>query len=167
MLHTHYYITFRAEELEKDSSNPEAKYIAYYCLLFAVEKGIKVPTKDNQFLYSLMEKLEKDRVTYGIASIESEKVNICENFAFTVFNNADEEDRSGSPSGATAKAFYAAVIFFDILEQFGPLGEETLEKRKYAKWRAAELVKAAKEGRAPAPPPALEVSLIHLKCLHN
>ena len=36
---THLNMLDRAEELERDNSNPETKYIAYYCLLFAVEKG--------------------------------------------------------------------------------------------------------------------------------
>lgn len=29
----------RAEELEADSMNPNAKYMAYYCLIYAIEKG--------------------------------------------------------------------------------------------------------------------------------
>lgn len=49
-----------------------------------------------------------------------------------------------------------------MLEQFLDKGEELevaapdlLEKTRYALWRAAEIRKALREGRAPAPPPDL------------
>lgn len=49
---------------------------------------------------------------------------LCENFAFTIFMKAEEEDRSGKISGATAKQFYAAALMFDVCEQFGDLDPE-------------------------------------------
>lgn len=71
---------------------------------------------------------------------------ICEDFATEIFNRADDEDRAGTADkcvlcvGAsmvkdadglcggggrtTAKTFYAAGTFFDILNQFGDISEE-------------------------------------------
>ena len=49
---------------------------------------------------------------------------LCENFAFTIFMKAEEEDRSGKITGATAKQFYAAALMFDVCEQFGDLDPE-------------------------------------------
>ena len=51
----------------------------------------------------------------------------------------------------TARTFYAAGNFFDILAQFGELSEEVKQKKKYAKWKAADILAAIKEGRAPTP----------------
>jgi hypothetical protein len=42
----------------------------------------------------------------------------------TVFMRADEEDKAGNASKTTAKIFYSAGTFFDILDQFGPVDEE-------------------------------------------
>lgn len=62
---------------------------------------------------------------------------MCENFALSVFDMADQEDRAGMANKETARVFYngtdqyhshfmliLASSFFDILEQFGDLDEE-------------------------------------------
>lgn len=49
---------------------------------------------------------------------------LCENFAFSLFTRADDEDRSGNITKNTAKAFYSASNMFDVLEQFGNLDSE-------------------------------------------
>ncbi len=51
----------------------------------------------------------------------------------------------------TARTFYAAGTFLDILKQFGEPSEDVLEKTRYSKWKAADILKALKEGRTPAP----------------
>ncbi|KAK6919287.1 Vta1/callose synthase, N-terminal [Dillenia turbinata] len=53
----------------------------------------------------------------------------------------------------TAKTFYAASIFYEILNQFGELHPDLEQKRKYAAWKAADIRKALKEGRKPVPGP--------------
>ncbi|GFP85252.1 protein homolog of mammalian lyst-interacting protein 5 [Phtheirospermum japonicum] len=55
----------------------------------------------------------------------------------------------------TAKTFYAASIFFEILSQFGEvqLDLQLEQKQKYAIWKAADIRKALKEGRKPVPGP--------------
>jgi vacuolar protein sorting-associated protein VTA1 len=112
------------------------------------------PANDKAFLYALFDKAEQSKAAFGIEQIEDSKQIICENFALSVFSKADEEDRKGMTSRTTAMSFYAAAIFLDILDQFGPADEEISEKRVYAKWRSAEIMKALKEGRTPDPPAA-------------
>merc|ERR1712110_981795 len=52
--------------------------------------------------------------------------------------------------------FYAATIFYNTLRQFGELDEEVQERLKYAKWKAADITLALKEGRTPLPGPAMQ-----------
>ncbi|KAE8723546.1 calvin cycle protein CP12-2 [Hibiscus syriacus] len=64
-----------------------------------------------------------------------------------------QQDRAGRADLNTAKTFYAASIFFDIINQFGPLQPDLEQKQKYAVWKAADIRKAIKEGRKPVPGP--------------
>lgn len=43
-------------------------------------------------------------------------------------------------------------VCLQILNQFGEVQPDLLEKQRYAAWRAADINKAIKEGRTPAPP---------------
>lgn len=79
-----------------------------------------------------------------------------ETFALKIFNMADNEDRSGQSSKKTAKNFLAAANYLEILRVFGEIDADVEGKIKYAKWRATEIVKAAREGRPPVPPPELD-----------
>lgn len=58
-----------------------------------------------------------------------------------------------APCRKTAKNFVAAANFLELLKVFGDIDSEVEEKIKYAKWRAADIVKAIRDGRQPAPPP--------------
>ncbi|KAI7743962.1 hypothetical protein M8C21_031540, partial [Ambrosia artemisiifolia] len=76
-----------------------------------------------------------------------------EGFASNVFAKADKQDRAGRADLNTAKTFYAASIFFEILNQFGDVQPDLEQKQKYAAWKAADIRKAIKEGRKPVPGP--------------
>eukprot|EP01036_Dinobryon_divergens_P033339 gene33339-43102_t len=144
----------RAEELEKDASNLETQVVAYFCRLYIVTKGSKLCNGDNEagaFLLSQMDALEKMKPSLGANSSKEKGYEICKDFALNAFNKADEEDRSGIADKTTAKIFYSAGTFFDILEQFGELSPEMQEKKVYSKWKATEIVNAVKEGRQPTP----------------
>lgn len=116
----------RAEELEKDQ-NRESKIVAYYCRVYVVTKGSKICGSDpeaGKFLINQMEILEKVKPTLDITKEQGHEV--CKSFAATVFNKADEEDRAGMADKATAKIYYAAGSFYDILEQFGDIDNEVI-----------------------------------------
>ncbi|MCO5552388.1 hypothetical protein L7F22_005899 [Adiantum nelumboides] len=76
-----------------------------------------------------------------------------EGFALSVFAKADKQDRAGRADLSTAKTFYAASIFIEVLRQFGPLQPDLEQKQKYAAWKAADIRKAISEGRKPVPGP--------------
>ncbi|CAN6214152.1 unnamed protein product [Urochloa humidicola] len=141
----------RADELQKHEP-----LVAYYCRLYAMEKGLRIPQKErtkttNSILVSLMNQLEKDKKTLTLGPDDNLHV---EGFALNVFAKADKQDRAGRADINTAKTFYAASIFFEILNQFGELQPDIEQKQKYAIWKAAEIRKALKEGRKPeAGPP--------------
>ncbi|XP_051126063.1 protein HOMOLOG OF MAMMALIAN LYST-INTERACTING PROTEIN 5-like [Andrographis paniculata] len=140
----------RADELQKHEP-----LVAYYCRLYAMELGLKIPQSDrtkttNALLVSLMKQLEKDKSSLKLAPDDHLHL---EGFASNVFAKADKQDRAGRADLNTAKTFYAASIFFEILNQFGELQPDLEQKQKYAVWKAADIRKALKEGREPHPGP--------------
>lgn len=52
----------------------------------------------------------------------------------------------------TVKAFFTAAQFFEVLSVFGETSPEIAQRTKYAKWRAAVIMKALKNGEQPPPP---------------
>ncbi|KAL5804027.1 hypothetical protein ACOSQ3_030827 [Xanthoceras sorbifolium] len=140
----------RADELQKHEP-----LVAYYCRLYAMERGLRIPQSDrtkttNSLLISLMNQLEKDKKSLKLGPEDSIHL---EGFALNVFEKADKQDRAGRADLNTAKTFYAASIFFEILNQFGVLPPDLEQKQKYAVWKAADIRKALKEGRKPVPGP--------------
>ncbi|KAG8658264.1 protein HOMOLOG OF MAMMALIAN LYST-INTERACTING PROTEIN 5 [Manihot esculenta] len=140
----------RADELQKHEP-----LVSYYCRLYAMEKGLKIPQNErtkttNSLLISLMNQLEKDKKSLKLGPDDNLHL---EGFALSVFGKADKQDRAGRADLNTAKTFYAASIFFEILNQFGPLQSDLEQKQKYAVWKAADIRKALKEGRKPTPGP--------------
>ncbi|KAJ4725178.1 protein OF MAMMALIAN LYST-INTERACTING PROTEIN 5-like [Melia azedarach] len=140
----------RADELQKHEP-----LVAYYCRLYAMERGLRIPQSDrtkttNSLLVSLMNQLEKDKKSLKLGPEDNLYL---EGFALNVFAKADKQDRAGRADLNTAKTFYAASIFFEILNQFGALQPDLEQKQKYAAWKAADIRKALKEGRKPVPGP--------------
>nr|XP_024391523.1 protein HOMOLOG OF MAMMALIAN LYST-INTERACTING PROTEIN 5-like [Physcomitrium patens] len=140
----------RADELQKHDH-----LAAYYCRLYAMEKGLKIPPKERTsetkaVLISLMNQLEKDK---RVVKLSTDDNMYMEGFALRVFAKADKQDRAGRADLKTAMTFYAASIFFEVLLQFGELPPDILEKQKYASWKAVDIRKALSEGRKPVPGP--------------
>ncbi|GAA0138736.1 membrane traffic protein [Lithospermum erythrorhizon] len=147
----------RADELQKHEP-----LVAYYCRLYAMERGLKIPAKErtkttSALLISLMKQLEKDKKSIKLGPEDNLYL---EGFALNVFSKADKQDRAGRADLSTAKTFYAASIFFEIMNQFGEVHPDLEQKQKYAAWKAADIRKALKEGRKPEPgPPGGDSSL--------
>ncbi|KAM0070744.1 putative vacuolar protein sorting-associated protein Vta1 [Helianthus debilis subsp. tardiflorus] len=140
----------RADELQKHEP-----LVAYYCRLYAMERGLKIPQSErtkttSSLLVSLIKQLEKDKKSLQLGPDDHLHL---EGFASNVFAKADKQDRAGKADLNTAKTFYAASIFFEILNQFGDLQPDLEQKQKYAAWKAADIRKAIKEGRKPVPGP--------------
>jgi vacuolar protein sorting-associated protein VTA1 len=56
---------------------------------------------------------------------------------------------TGRHARQTATTFDAAATFFHVANIWGPVDQETQQKIKYAKWNAARIIKAIKEGKDP------------------
>ncbi|KAG6890011.1 hypothetical protein C0995_012971 [Termitomyces sp. Mi166 len=147
----------RANELQ--TQDP---VMAYWCAYHAAQLGISLKAKDTasrDVLFALLGFLERLKKEIGLSDaldIESVSSAYVENFACKVFATADNEDRSGSATRATAKKFLAAAHFLEVLKIFpkADISELAEEKMKYAKWKAADIAKAFREGRKPTPGPA-------------
>jgi vacuolar protein sorting-associated protein VTA1 len=149
----------RAEELDKDQSSPESRLVAYYSRQYAVHAGIPLASSSPEAkvcLGQLLEDLEKEKDAMDNFT-RDEAAFLCRSFSNKVFDKTDAEDRMGMANKNTAKAFYAAASFLQILEQFydeNDTSEAPAEDRKriiYAKWKATEILKAVKQGRTPMP----------------
>ena len=155
----------RAEELDRDKNNPESRVVAYNCRQYAVLTGIPLAgaTDDaaKTCLSELLGQLEKEKGAMSVFS-KQEHWKICRKVADKVFDRADSEDRGGVANKGTAKSFYAAGTFYEILQQFYEEGEESSDedkemkeeeeqRRLYCKWKATEILNAIKEGRTPTP----------------
>ncbi|KAK9074237.1 hypothetical protein SSX86_006834 [Deinandra increscens subsp. villosa] len=143
----------RADELQKHEP-----LVAYYCRLYAMERGLKIPQSErtkttSSLLVSLIKQLEKDKKSLQLGPDDHLHL---EGFASNVFAKADKQDRAGKADLNTAKTFYAASIFFEVLYQFSDVQPDVSpleQKQKYAAWKAADIRKAIKEGRKPVPGP--------------
>jgi len=74
---------------------------------------------------------------------------VVQGFASAVFDAADAEDRGRGSDRGTARAFYAAVCFFEVCGYFGELPAALAERLAYARWKVADISKAVREGRVP------------------
>lgn len=147
----------RAEELDRDKA-PESRLLAFYCRQYAVHVGI--PLSKSQpakvCLGHILENLEAEKPAMDNFTRE-EAAFLCRQFANKVFDKANAEDRMGLANQGTAKTFYAASTFLQILEQFyddSDESEDRAEDRKrivFAKWKSTDILKAIKEGRTPKP----------------
>nr|VWO94217.1 N/A [Ganoderma boninense] len=139
--------------------------ISYWCAYYAAQQGIALKVKESSarhFLFDLLgllEKLKNDIGANDAVHDEPASAAYVENFALRVFTGADNEDRRSKITKNTARKFLAAANFLEILRTFD--SEKTAidlpaieEKIKYAKWKAAEIAKAFREGRTPTPGPA-------------
>lgn len=148
----------RAEELDRDKGNPESRVVSYYCRQYAVHTGIALATSPagKGCLGELLGNLEAEKVIMDSFTRDESKF-LCTKFADKIFDKADLEDRTAGASKNTARTFYAAASFLEILQQFhgdDDNSEEVEEQKKksvYSKWKATEILKAIKEGRTPTP----------------
>lgn len=136
--------------------------LSYWCNYHAAQLGISLlsslSASSKVFLMSLMDTLEAQKkslagndIVHGDDMVAKAHI---ENVALKVFFGADNEDRSGKASKATARHFLVACNFIELLTNFGKLDQEMEEKLKYAKWKAADIARAFREGRKPTPGPA-------------
>ncbi|KAI6784591.1 Vacuolar protein sorting-associated protein-like protein [Emericellopsis cladophorae] len=131
--------------------------VAYWCEYRAVNqivgKGLHSGEEDAfAFTTNLIDQLEATKAEHAaedaITDNEVAKVYI-EQFAQQTFDRAERTLRADKVTRQTADTFDAAATFFDLLREWGELEPEVLQKIKFAKWNAARILKALREGRDP------------------
>lgn len=156
----------RGEELEASASSasvdPELfggadsnqlRMAAHYCRHYVCQLAMEARKQKNSdsittFLMSLLTRLEDEKKMIPGVSEEAGHVAV-EMIADALFSRADAQDRAGEHSIQTARDFYTASNFFDVLTYFGELPLEQQDKKKYAKFKAADINQCLKEGRSP------------------
>eukprot|EP00184_Porphyridium_aerugineum_P008535 CAMPEP_0184691372 /NCGR_PEP_ID=MMETSP0313-20130426/252_1 /TAXON_ID=2792 /ORGANISM="Porphyridium aerugineum, Strain SAG 1380-2" /LENGTH=523 /DNA_ID=CAMNT_0027149073 /DNA_START=226 /DNA_END=1797 /DNA_ORIENTATION=- len=135
---------------ETEKINP---VVSYYCLLFALEKGLELRDKTdpvaNQFIKVLLDECETKKNALD-GTMEDHRA-IFEEFALNMFQIADDEDRSGNATKDTAKQFFAAYSYLEASEIFGPLPSDLDEKRRYAMKKTTMILDSVKQGKKPEP----------------
>lgn len=121
-----------------------------HALELATKSANRTP-ETRKFMGELMTSLE----TMKISAKSTDPKGAVASFAERVFAKADREDRAGKSTLTTARSFYAASNFYEVLKNFEELDSETTEKVKYAKWRATEITKAIKNNEPVPPPPSV------------
>ncbi|TFK36974.1 Vta1 like-domain-containing protein [Crucibulum laeve] len=147
----------RADELKT-----QEPIVAYWCAYYAAQVGISIKARDAPSrelllaLLGLLERLKEEIGPNDAIDMEAASAAYVENFALKVFSMADNEDRAGRSSRSTAKKFLAAANFLEVLKTFpkSDVADSNEEKIRYAKWKAADIAKAFREGRKPTPGPA-------------
>jgi len=119
-------------------------------MITAMEAGATSDPAADAYLKELMGELEAAKK--GMPPFTQEEAQVAvQKFANSVFDRADEEDRQGLATQGTARTFFAAAVFYDVMKQFGELSPAVSKRKLYAKWKAGEILKAVKEGRQPEP----------------
>ncbi|KAH9951036.1 Vta1 like-domain-containing protein [Amylocystis lapponica] len=149
-----------------DELSTKDPVMAYWCAYYAAQAGIARKPKDTasrsllMSLLNTLEQMKKDASPNDAIDDESVSSAYIENFALRVFALADNEDRRGEATRGTAKKFLAAANFLELLRIFDKdkpdlsTDNPNEEKIRYAKWKAADIAKAFREGRKPTPGPA-------------
>ncbi|KAF9041747.1 hypothetical protein BDZ89DRAFT_944490 [Hymenopellis radicata] len=148
----------RADELKG-----KEPIMSYWCTYYAAQVGIALNVKETSsrvFLFDLLGLLESMKEAIGpndAIDVEAASAAYVENFAVKVFSMADNEDRKGAATRHVDSKFLAAAHFLDVLKTFRRASSPNRfhdEKIRYAKWKAADIGKAFREGRKPTPGPA-------------
>ncbi|GAW11564.1 hypothetical protein ANO14919_009110 [Xylariales sp. No.14919] len=142
----------RAVQLE--SAKP---VISYWCYYWVVQQILskQLHNADEeclQFTTTIMDKLEQMKTDQAENDAILDDVAgqaYVEQFAQETFDRALRPLKANKVTQQTASTFEAAATFFQLVNVWGQPEPETQEKIKYAKWNAARILKAIKEGKDP------------------
>ncbi|KAL2756718.1 hypothetical protein ACRALDRAFT_2041337 [Sodiomyces alcalophilus JCM 7366] len=131
--------------------------ITYWCEYWVVNQILskQLHTTDEESLNyttNLMDRLEKTKAEYATEeAITDDAVGqaVVEEFAQQTFARAERVLKANRVTRQTADTFDAAATFFQLLNVWGQPDIEAQKKIKYAKWNAARILKAIREGNDP------------------
>ncbi|POS81014.1 hypothetical protein DHEL01_v200587 [Diaporthe helianthi] len=131
--------------------------IAYWCEYWVVNQILarNLHSTDADVLNyttNLMDKLEQTKTEYANEDAIMDDATAqayIEQFAQETLDRAERVIRANKVTQQTASTFDAALTFFNLVNIWGPPDSETQQKIKYAKWNAARITRAIKEGKDP------------------
>ncbi len=115
----------RAEDIEKEKSNPSSRLVAYYCYKYALDKVVEITKTDSDasirefLLNSLLPAVEDRKRALSPPPSPSSDASTVESYALNIFAIAARDDANQSTSKITAKVYYSAGVVLEVLEQFG------------------------------------------------
>lgn len=131
--------------------------VAYWCeywvLKQIISKSLHTTSPDIlEYSTRLMDKLEQTKADHAHEDAildDTAGQAYVEQFAQETLDRAQRVVRANKVTATTANTFDAAASFFGLVNVWGTPDPETLQKIKYAKWNAARILKAIKEGKDP------------------
>jgi len=131
--------------------------IAYWCEYRAINQIVSRRLHDGDpeataYAGALMESLETTKAEHSTneAIVDNDVARAyVEQFAQDIFGKAERAMRADKATRQTADTFDAAATFFELLREWGDLEPEWAQKIKFAKWNAARILKAIREGKDP------------------
>ncbi|ROT39666.1 DUF605-domain-containing protein [Sodiomyces alkalinus F11] len=131
--------------------------VTYWCEYWVVNQILskQLHTTDEESLNyttNLMDRLEQTKAEHAAdEAITDDAVGqaVVEEFAQHTFSRAERVLKANKVSRQTADTFDAAATFFQLLNIWGQPDVEAQKKIKYAKWNAARILKAIREGKDP------------------
>ncbi|KAI3394014.1 hypothetical protein diail_3332 [Diaporthe ilicicola] len=131
--------------------------IAYWCEYWIVNqilaRNLHSTDADTlNYTTNLMDRLEKTKNEYANEDAIMDDATAqayIEQFAQETLDRAERVIKANKVTQQTASTFDAALTFFNLVNIWGPPDTETQQKIKYAKWNAARITRAIKEGRDP------------------
>lgn len=133
--------------------------VAYWIRMYSLETALKIDKNSpecKKFLRDILICLENFKQSHKTEDrVTNETVGQAhfENYVMNIFNMADTLDRNGEGSKKVASMFFMATMLFETMSVFGNLSEELQQRSKYAKFKAAYILKCIKSGQTPKPGP--------------
>ncbi|KAI1424445.1 Vta1 like-domain-containing protein [Xylaria sp. FL1777] len=145
---------FVVRAIQLESAKP---VIAYWCYYWVVQQILKkqlhnADEESLQFTTTVMDKLEQmktDQANNDAILDDVAGQAYVEQFAQETFDRALRPLKANKVTQQTASTFEAAATFFQLVNVWGQPEPEIQDKIKYAKWNAARILKAIKEGKDP------------------
>ncbi|KAL1843850.1 hypothetical protein VTJ49DRAFT_7201 [Mycothermus thermophilus] len=131
--------------------------MAYWCEYWAVNqilaKQLHTTNADIlNYTTTLMDELEQTKAKFAnedAITDDTAAQAYVEQFAQETLDRAERVVKANRVTQQTATTFDAAATFFHVVNIWGPIDQETQQKIKYAKWNAARIIKAIKDGKDP------------------
>ncbi|KAK4231090.1 vacuolar protein sorting-associated protein vts1 [Podospora fimiseda] len=131
--------------------------VAYWCEYWVANqilaRGLHLADDElMRYTASLMDRMEETKREHGNEdTLTDDAISqaYVEQFAQETLDRAERVVKANKVTQQTASTFDAAATFFQLVNIWGPPDQETQQKIKYAKWNAARILKAIREGVDP------------------